>query len=193
MLLLNAAAAALAIVAGTAVQAATYNVEVGNGGNTFAPTTVTAVANDIVVFTFKGGSHTVTQSTFANPCSPLSGGVDSGPQAVAGTTTPPVYNYTVNGTEPAWFYCKTGTHCKGGMVFAINPTAEKTYDAFKANAQGGGTGNGTASASGSSAPSSTASGSTAPAATSKAAANGRATVGIGAVAAALLFGGVNAI
>ena len=76
------------------------------------------------------------------------------------------------------------------MVFAVNPTAEKTYDAFKATAMGNGTGsNGTAS----SAPSSTASGSTAPAATSKAAANGRATVGIGAVAAALLFGGVSAL
>ena len=109
--------------------------------------------------------------------------------------TPPTadsLNYTVNGTGPAWFYCKTGTHCKSGMVFAVNPTAEKTYDAFKANAQGTGSStNGTASAS--SNPSSTASGSTAPAATSKAAANGRATVGIGAVAAALLFGGVSAL
>ena len=77
------------------------------------------------------------------------------------------------------------------MVFAVNPSAEKTYDAFKANAQGGGTGNATGSAS--SAPSGTASGSTAPAATSKAAANGRSTVGIGAVAAALLVGGVSAL
>ena len=77
------------------------------------------------------------------------------------------------------------------MVFAINPTADKTYDAFKANAANSSTGsaNGTASA----APSGTASGSTAPAATSSSAATGPASVGIGAVAAALLFGGMNAI
>jgi len=192
MLLLNAAAA-LAIFAGTAVQAATWNVDVGASGNAFSPTSVTAAAADIVVFTFKGGAHTVTQSTFADPCNPLSGGVDSGPMPVAGAATPPVYNYTVNGTGPAWFYCKTGTHCKSGMVFAVNPTAEKTYDAFKANAQGNGSTNSTGSGTASSAPSGTASGSTAPAATSKAAANGRATVGIGAVAAALLFGGVSAL
>jgi len=108
MLLLNAAAA-LAIFAGTAVQAATWNVDVGASGNTFSPTTVTAAAADIVVFTLyvvspyplspipyplsfpdhsltlpfascsKGGSHTVTQSSFADPCNPLAGGVDSGP------------------------------------------------------------------------------------------------------------------
>jgi hypothetical protein len=109
--------------------------------------------------------------------------------AAAGVTPSPTYNYTVNGTDPAWFYCKTGTHCKSGMVFAVNPTAERTFDAFKATAQGGGTGNATAS----SAPSGTASGSTAPAATSKAAANGRSSVGVGAVAAALLFGGMSAL
>jgi len=34
------------------------------------------------------------------------------------------------------WYCKqrTGTHCGKGMVFAINPTAEKSFDTFKANA-----------------------------------------------------------
>jgi len=194
MLLLNTAAA-LAIFAGTAVQAATWSVDVGAGGNTFTPSNLTGAASaDIVVFTFKGGSHTVTQSTFADPCNPLTGGVDSNAMPYSGTGTPPTFNYTVNGTGPAWFYCKTGTHCKSGMVFAVNPTAEKTYDAFKANAMGTGTSSGSGSSgTGSSAPSSTASGSTAPAATSKAAANGRATVGVGAVAAALLFGGVSAL
>ena len=77
------------------------------------------------------------------------------------------------------------------MVFAVNPTADKTYDTFKANAANStpGGANGTAST----APSGTASGSTAPAATSSGVATGRASVGIGAVAAALLFGGMNAI
>jgi len=184
--------AALALFAGAAVQATTIPVEVGAGGNNFNPTSVTAAAGDVILFTFKNGSHTVTQSTFATPCSPSGNGTDAGPFPVAGTTTPPTFNLTVNTTDPVWIYCKTGTHCKvSGMVFAINPTAAKTYDAFKANALGTGT-NGTAS----SAPSGSASttGSTSPAATtSPSAANGRASVGIGAVAAALLFGGMNAI
>jgi hypothetical protein len=74
------------------------------------------------------------------------------------------------------------------MVFAVNPSTERTYDAFKQNAVSGASG----SASGTGAPSGTATGSTAPAATTGAA-NGRASVGIGAVAAALLFGGISAI
>ena len=55
-----------------------------------------------------------------------------------GASAPPTYNYTVNGTDPAWFYCKTTGHCKAGMAFAVNPTADKTFDAFEAAAQGNG-------------------------------------------------------
>ena len=50
MLLLNAALA-LAVFAGTAVQAKTIDVSVGASGNTFDPTSVTAADTDIVVFT----------------------------------------------------------------------------------------------------------------------------------------------
>jgi hypothetical protein len=76
------------------------------------------------------------------------------------------------------------------MVFAINPTADKTFDAFKTAAQAS-----TPSGSASAAPSgsATSTGSTGAATTSPGAASGRASVGIGAVAAALLFGGMNAI
>jgi len=35
-----------------------------------------------------------------------------------------------NSSAPLWFYCKQGKHCQNGMVFAINPTAEKTFDKF---------------------------------------------------------------
>ena len=37
-----------------------------------------AVARDTVSFTFQSGNHTVTQSSFDAPCTPLSGGVDTG-------------------------------------------------------------------------------------------------------------------
>ena len=93
MLLLNAAA--LAIFAGTAVQAAMWNIEVGANGLIFNPPSIIAAPADIIVFTLYvvspyplsstdlvssiSGAHTVTQSTFANPCTPIIGGVDSGP------------------------------------------------------------------------------------------------------------------
>ena len=76
----------------------------------------------------------------------------------------PTYNYTVTSTDPARFYCQSGTHCKNGMVFAINPTGEQTYDAFKANAIAGDSGTAVGIGTPSAAPSGTTSGSTAPAA-----------------------------
>jgi hypothetical protein len=43
-------------------------------------------------------------------------------------------------TDPLWFYCRVGQHCANGMVFSVNPTAEKTHEMFLANAQGSGSG-----------------------------------------------------
>jgi hypothetical protein len=51
----------------------------------------------------------------------------------ANATTVPTFTITVNGTSPEWFYCGQAKHCQSGMVFAINPTAEKSLDGFKAN------------------------------------------------------------
>ena len=99
---------------------------------------------------------------------------------VAGVTTLPTYNYTVNGTNPAWFYCKTGLHCKAGMVFAVNPTVEQNYDAFKANAV-----NGTASA----APSGSAPGST----TSAAATSTSSSTSYGSVSSLILEPSITSI
>jgi hypothetical protein len=49
------------------------------------------------------------------------------------SSTIPTFTITVNGTGPEWFYCSQAKHCQSGMVFAINPTAEKTLAGFKAN------------------------------------------------------------
>jgi hypothetical protein len=48
-------------------------------------------------------------------------------------TTIPTFTVTVNGTSPMWFYCSQAKHCQSGMVFAINPTAAKSLDGYKAN------------------------------------------------------------
>lgn len=118
----------------------------------YTPETITAAVGDMVMFVFMQKNHTVTQSTFAEPCSKMEGGMDSGfmpnPEGKAGVT----WNMTVPSADPLCkyiyndmalqeanatlgFYCKqkTGTHCGLGMVFSINPstTGDKTMADFK--------------------------------------------------------------
>lgn len=92
---------------------------------------------DIVQFNFMAKNHTVTQSTFPKPCNKMMGGIDSGFMANNGTGTPPMLMVQVNSTKPIWFYCrqkKPMPHCGAGMTFSINPTADKSQAAFKAQA-----------------------------------------------------------
>ncbi|KAL0946767.1 hypothetical protein HGRIS_012942 [Hohenbuehelia grisea] len=124
------------------VTAENITVKVGDGGLLFNPTQVTAKIGDTIAFQFVAKNHSVTQSTFANPCQVMTTpnpGIDSGFQAVAaGATTFPQWSFTVNNdSAPLWFFCAQTApvnHCQMGMVFAVNPTAEKSFDAFKANA-----------------------------------------------------------
>ncbi|KAH9022943.1 hypothetical protein EDB85DRAFT_1871100, partial [Lactarius pseudohatsudake] len=98
-----------------------------------------ASVGDTVQFTFNPKNHTVTQSTFASPCAPLSGGFDSGfnPVAVGTASNFPIFNVTVNDTNPIWVYCRQGentpaSHCGKGMVFAVNPGVNGTSNSFAA-------------------------------------------------------------
>ncbi|KAF8918936.1 hypothetical protein CPB85DRAFT_1430089 [Mucidula mucida] len=137
-------AAVLALTASFAA-AAEITVLVGeNAGLTFNPTSVTAAVGDVINFEFVAKNHTLTQSTFAKPCEKMttpSAGIDSGYVPVAANATEhPVWSLTVNNaTAPLWFYCAQTGHCTKGMVFAINPTPEKTFAAFQAAAMGGST------------------------------------------------------
>ncbi|KAF5389901.1 hypothetical protein D9757_003598 [Collybiopsis confluens] len=133
----SVAAAILSVAA--SVQASTFNVLVGaNNTLNFSPTNLTGVVNgDIVNFQFVSKNHSVVQSTFAAPCT--AAGVSSGFQNVSdptGASGFPTWSMTVeNASAPLWFFCSqvlpANTHCQTGMVFAINPTAAKTFDAFK--------------------------------------------------------------
>jgi hypothetical protein len=134
----------IALVSAAVVSAADIHVLVGdNGALAFSPTSVTALAGDIVHFEFHSKNHTVTQSTFASPCTLQTTpkqGIDSGFQPVAaGATSFPSWSITIDDpSAPLWFYCRQKTpvsHCQAGMVFAINPTPEKTFDAFQAAAK----------------------------------------------------------
>ncbi len=80
-----------------------------------SPFRLTGVANgDVVQFQFLDKNHTVTQSTFAAPCSNITDatgtvtGVDSGFQFVdPAATSFPVWQITVNNAStPLWFYCR---------------------------------------------------------------------------------------
>jgi len=129
------ASATIATLA-TAVLATSWQVQVGGvNGLNYNPQTVTAAVGDTVEFIFMAKNHTATQSTFAAPCEPMSGGIDSGFMVVAPNATQvPSMTITVNDTTPLWFFCRQTTHCEKGMVFAVNPTANKTYQAFQAAA-----------------------------------------------------------
>lgn len=97
---------ALATLA-TTVSAANIQVQVGASSQlAFSPSSVNASVGDTVSFVFSPKNHTVTQSTFAAPCQPMSGGVDSGFQPVAANATNvPSFTVTVNATTPLWFFC----------------------------------------------------------------------------------------
>jgi len=134
--------AAAALLSAVTVQAQNqWNVTVGaNDQLVFNPTSLTGVQNnDIVNFQFVTKNHSVTQSTFAAPCT--AAGVSSGFQNVSDPSGPtfPTWSITIeNATSPLWFFCAqttaNSTHCQAGMVFAINPTPAKNFTAFQAAA-----------------------------------------------------------
>ncbi|KIM20486.1 hypothetical protein M408DRAFT_30327 [Serendipita vermifera MAFF 305830] len=129
--------------------AATIKVQVGmnsTGGlaTVFNPNQVTAQVDDTIEFIFMGKNHTVTQSSFAEPCTRQLdtrfdlAGADSGFMPVAANATEiPTWTIKVNdASAPQWFFCNQAQHCNAGMVFAINAptTGEKTFEAFLAKA-----------------------------------------------------------
>ncbi|PSS37911.1 hypothetical protein EW026_g2678 [Hermanssonia centrifuga] len=126
-----------------AAMAATVPITVGeNGTLTFTPSSVTAVSGDVLAFTFVSKNHTVTQSTFADPCTELTPtAIDSGFQFVSDPTQPLTFNHTLTDADvaaPLWFYCRQTGHCQMGMVLAVNPTAQKTFGAFQQAAMASG-------------------------------------------------------
>ncbi|CAG7847748.1 SubName: Full=Uncharacterized protein {ECO:0000313/EMBL:CCA69520.1} [Serendipita indica DSM 11827] len=104
--------------------------------------TVVADVGDFINFEFRGGNHTVTQSSFANPCTQQFNTVTQ----QNGFTSPFMpYNaasgqigvFTLEVTQtanPIWFFCARKPHCKGGMYGAINPptTPGRTFADFAA-------------------------------------------------------------
>ncbi|KAF7303311.1 hypothetical protein MKEN_01295200 [Mycena kentingensis (nom. inval.)] len=130
-----------------AAEGAVHTVVVGGTGPKllFDPDHILANPRDQVVFQFQVKNHSVVQSAFSSPCSPLNANNASAPQALrsgfrpvgANDTDFPTWTVTVNDTAPLWFYCEQTAHCGSGMIFAINAVDNTTrnFAAFKALAQ----------------------------------------------------------
>ncbi|KAJ7709621.1 Cupredoxin [Mycena rosella] len=137
------AVAALAPV--LSVYADNILVQVGAGGQlAFSPQNITAKIGDVVTFQFQGKNHSVTQSTFANPCTIQTApaqGIDSGFQFVSPNATQlPEWTFTMdNETTPLWFFCPA-SHCQAGMVFSINANeaSAKSFEVYQAAAKASG-------------------------------------------------------
>ncbi|KAJ6478983.1 hypothetical protein C8R45DRAFT_872887 [Mycena sanguinolenta] len=135
---------AVAVLA-PALSAYAANILVLVGPNdqlTFSPSNITANVGDTVSFQFESKNHSVTQSSFASPCTPLAGGIDSGFQFVAADATAlPQFSFTVNNAStPLFFFSKQNVpvnECQKGMVFSVNqnPDSAKSFAAFQANAE----------------------------------------------------------
>ncbi|KAJ7626615.1 hypothetical protein DFH06DRAFT_1481070 [Mycena polygramma] len=133
---------ALLLAVVPAVFAVDHAITIGlNNTLTFTPDQVQAAIGDTLTFTVVARNHSTTTTVFSgNVCPPPPGGVgvngwDSGFLSDLDGSMPQ-FVYTVKDTEPHFAACMqaAGAHCRAGMTFALNPTAEQTYDQFKANA-----------------------------------------------------------
>jgi plastocyanin len=134
-------AALVSLAAIPPTRAAQINVVVGGPGGVIAynPSSVNANPGDVVVFEFQQKNHTATQSTLANPCTPMPGGFNSGFIPVDATNTAgpfPQAQFTVQDTNPVWVFCQQTGHCQQGMVFAINPGTQFSQFQAAANSSG---------------------------------------------------------
>jgi len=133
------------VAAGCAVAQTTHTVMIGqNMSLTYNPPNITASTGDIVTFVFTSKNHTVTQSTFATPCTQLTNtsvtpnivGISSGYVSATGNITEfPTWSFSLTDTKPLWFFCLQANHCQQGMVFSINAMPDKSHDMYVTNAK----------------------------------------------------------
>ncbi|KAF2965461.1 hypothetical protein GQX73_g8116 [Xylaria multiplex] len=113
----------------------------------FTPNNIKADAGDMIQFQFLNGNHSVVQSNFDNPCTPIQAlvanatGMFSGYMDVAASVSAgnfPTYTVEVKDEKPLWLYCSQGKHCQAGMVMVVNENtaanATRSLDNYKAAA-----------------------------------------------------------
>ncbi|KAI0797780.1 Cupredoxin [Abortiporus biennis] len=116
------------------------NVDVGfQNGFVFHPSNFTAPNGTVVTFFFpnNGVPHSVVQSAFSTPCTPLAATNSTPAGFDSGITMGTEFSITItDDTTPIWFFCKFPLHCGMGMVGAINAptTGNQTFDGLQAAA-----------------------------------------------------------
>ncbi|KAJ3512180.1 hypothetical protein NM208_g15352 [Fusarium decemcellulare] len=126
---------AAAALVGVAQAVDVQVVSVGKNGATnatglkFWPEKITAEPGTMVQFQFWAGNHTVTQSSFDDPCIPI-GNVNSSVQGIYSGYQPveasmakgmiPTYTIEIKDNKPLWIFCSKGQHCQSGMSMVIN-------------------------------------------------------------------------
>ncbi|KEI40829.1 uncharacterized protein L969DRAFT_86056 [Mixia osmundae IAM 14324] len=99
------------ILARAALAQTNHAIQVGPG-LAYTPDNITAAIGDTITFTFFSKNHTVSQSSFAAPCTQLVNattgavGFDSGFVPVAQNATEhPAWTVRVQTTAPIWIFC----------------------------------------------------------------------------------------
>jgi len=69
-------------------------------------------------------NHSVVQSSFANPCHPLTGGFFSSFIPTKNSPSGTSFTVIVNDTRPIWFYCSqtSSSHCQSGTLLFCSKT-----------------------------------------------------------------------
>ncbi|KAK0494846.1 hypothetical protein EDD18DRAFT_285952 [Armillaria luteobubalina] len=114
-----------------------------NASAVFQPQSVTAKLNDIVVFNFTEGNHTVTQSLFYAPCIPANGanntinGFDSSFRDTANGTAITILTVPITSdieNQTLWYF-DYNTCGQGGVgVINVNASSTETLEGFERNA-----------------------------------------------------------
>ncbi|KAJ6546450.1 hypothetical protein DFH09DRAFT_1171064 [Mycena vulgaris] len=118
-----------------------FNVDVAAGGSfVFKPANFAAPNGTTVTFWFPntGTDHSVTQSSFENPCTYLAASANNTAAGFdSGLTNSKQFTILItDATKPIWFHCKQQLHCGMGMVGSINANdnATNNFAAFQAAA-----------------------------------------------------------
>ncbi|KAI1748525.1 hypothetical protein F4782DRAFT_356479 [Xylaria castorea] len=105
------------------------SVSSANKSLAFYPDSLKADVGDMIQFQFLAGNHSVVQSNFDNPCTPIQQhdttqkGMFSGYMNVAASAATgmiPTYTMNVTTDKPLWLYCSQSKHCQAGMVMVVN-------------------------------------------------------------------------
>ncbi|PFH48445.1 hypothetical protein AMATHDRAFT_149885 [Amanita thiersii Skay4041] len=95
----------------------TFDVHVGPNDQLVyvPPFTNNAQTGNVINFVFHPKNHTVTQTTFNDPCVFKPDGFNSGYVPVArDERNLPTYQITITDNNPVYVYCKQGDHCIDG-------------------------------------------------------------------------------